>query len=122
MMCRLFQLASASFLQALVDDTPRCVVILRHIDSTPVHVVFGELQAEFEQVARYLRPCAQIDPVTGLQRLGWEVVDYDEHRRFHPHSRPRDGVLERVAMHGSVASVPDSLAGQVAPLSVQRFS
>ncbi len=97
------------------------VVILRHIDSTPVHVVFGELQAQLEQAARYFRPCTQIDPATGSQRLGWEIVDYDEYRRLHPHCRPRVGVLELLAMHGSVAWVPNCPAGQVAPLNVQRF-
>ena len=121
MMYRLFfQGASASFLKALVDDRPRCVVILRNLDSTPVHVVFGELQAQLEPVARYFRPCMQIGPVTGAQRHGWDIVDYEEYRRLHPH-RPRVGVLELLAMHGSVASVLDCPAGQVAPLNGQRF-
>eukprot|EP00974_Lingulodinium_polyedra_P132362 11221405-Lingulodinium_polyedra.AAC.1 len=36
-MCTLFQSASATFLEALVDDSPRSVVILRHLDSARGH-------------------------------------------------------------------------------------
>ena len=120
MFYRCFQRASTAFANALVDASPRAVVILRHADSTPVHVSFGELQAELQQAARYFRPVTHIDPVTGVQALGWQTVSYDEYRRLHPQSRPRAGVLELLAMHGSVVSTPACPEGEVAPLMIQR--
>ena len=120
MFYRFFQRASAAFANALADASPGAVVILRHVDSTPLHVSFGELQAELAQAAKYFRPVVRVDPVTGLQTVGWQAVSYDEYRSLHPRSRPRAGVLELLAMHGSVVSAPACPVGEVAPLTMQR--
>ena len=87
------------------DGCGQAIYLRRHLDSTPVHMYYGILQDQLEQIGRQFQPYMFVDPDTGLEQVRWRTIDAAEHRRLHPKHMTRSGVLDFAVMHGKMVRV-----------------